>query len=86
MVMATVRDRALHQVVYPESDGEPMAESWLQAEVIRMLVAGFIRLFAGHPGVVVGGDNFWYPVKGDPRTVVAPDVFVIVGMPESDWA
>ena len=38
MVMATVRDRALHQVVYPESDGEPMAESWLQAEVIRMLV------------------------------------------------
>lgn len=81
MVMSAVHKPTLDQVVYPESDGEPMAESWLQAEVIRMLVAGFIRLFAGHPGVVVGGDNFWYPVKGDPRTVVAPDVFVIVGMP-----
>lgn len=81
MVMATVRDRALHQVVYPESDGEPMAESWLQAEVIRMLVHGFQRLLAGRPGVVVGGDNFWYPVEGDPKTVTAPDVIVIVDMP-----
>lgn len=81
MVMATVHDRALDQVVYPESDGEPMAESWLQAEVIRMLVHGFQRLLAGRPGVVVGGDNFWYPVEGDPKTVTAPDVIVIVDMP-----
>ncbi len=53
MVMSAVHNPTLDQVVYPESDGEPMAESWLQAEVIRLLVTGFIRLFAGHPGVLV---------------------------------
>lgn len=81
MVMTAVPSSALRHVVYPESDDEPMAESWLQAEVIRMLINGFQRLLRGVPGVVVGGDNFWYPVEGDPRTVVAPDVLVIVGMP-----
>ena len=70
-------------VEYPDSDGEPMAENWLQAEVIRMLVHGFVRLMGGRPGVLVGGDNFWYPVKGENTIVTAPDVMVLVGVNDS---
>jgi len=83
MVVTAVPSSAQRPVVYPESDGAPMAESWLQAEVIHMLKTGFVRVMRGQPGVVVGGDNFWYPVEGDPTTVVAPDVIVIVGMPRT---
>lgn len=68
-------------VVYPESDGKPMAENPLQGAAIRYLVTGFQRLFHGRPDAFVGGDFFWYPVEGDPTTVAAPDVTVIVDLP-----
>jgi len=60
-------------VVYPESDGKPMADNLTQGCVIRKLVMGFDCLFADQPDVLVGGDFFWYPVEGDPKVVVAPD-------------
>jgi hypothetical protein len=47
-----------------------------------MLVAGFERLFAGRSDMIVGGDFFWYPVKGQPSTVVAADAMVIVALPQ----
>jgi Uma2 family endonuclease len=68
-------------VVYPESDGKPMAENPLQGAAIRYLVTGFQRLFHGRSDTFVGGDFFWYPVEGDPTTVAAPDVTVIVNLP-----
>ena len=69
-------------VVYPESDGKPMADNLTQGRVIRTLVMGFDCLYAGQPDVLVGGDFFWYPVKGDPKIVIAPDVLVIQGTPK----
>lgn len=69
-------------VVYPESDGKPMADNLTQGRVIRTLVMGFDCLFADQPDVLVGGDFFWYPVEGDPKTVVAPDVLVVKGTPK----
>jgi len=80
MRMSTVNPTALDDVIYPDGDDKPMAESFIQGIVIRMLVAGFERLFAGRTDMIVGGDFFWYPVQGEPKTVVAADAMVIVGV------
>lgn len=69
-------------VIYPESDGKPMADNLTQSRVIRTLVMGFERLYAHDSNVLVGGDFFWYPVKGEPKIVVAPDVMVVRGTPK----
>ncbi|MCE9621555.1 MAG: Uma2 family endonuclease [Actinomycetia bacterium] len=69
-------------VIYPEGDGKPMAENPLQHLVIRTLVCGFERHFAGRDDVFVGGDFFWYPIEGDNKTVTAPDVTVIADLPQ----
>ena len=81
MAMPLIEDQSLDHVFYPDSDVEPMAENQLQAELIRTLILGFQRLYAGRPDVLVGGDNFWYPVKGQPSIVVAPDTMVVVDLP-----
>lgn len=64
-------------VSYPTSDGEPMAEGDTQGDAIRTLVAGFRHLYRDEPTVHVSGDMLWYPVRGNPRVCVAPDVMVI---------
>ena len=46
---------AVDDVIYPESDDQPMAENFLQSIVIRTLVAGFERLYAGRTDIIVGG-------------------------------
>lgn len=67
-------------VVYPESDGKPMADNTLQWDWMVKIVGELRELFAGQT-VFVAGDLFWYPVKGDPRTVSAPDALVAFGRP-----
>ena len=81
MAMPLIDDRSLDHVIYPESDGEPMSECALQGLAIRTLVLGFERLYSGRDDVFVGADQFWYPVKGEPKIVAAPDTMVVVGLP-----
>ena len=69
------------EVVYPESDGLPMAEGDVQGNVIRTLMAGYRYLYRDAPDVHVSGDMFWYPERGNNREVTAPDVMVIDGCP-----
>ena len=52
------------KVVYPESDGQPMAENTLQFRYIVMIQGGLEALFREDPNVFVAGDLFWYPVEG----------------------
>lgn len=66
-------------VVYPDSDGEPMAENTLQGEWIMRLKGNLDACF---PDTFVGADLFWYPVEGEPQTRVAPDVLVAPGRPK----
>ena len=81
MAMPLIDDRSFDHVFYPDSDDEPMAENMLQAEIIRTLILGFQRRYAGRPDVLVAGDAFWYPVKGEPKIVLAPDTLVVVDLP-----
>ncbi len=56
------------KIVYPETDGEPMAENTLQFQWIVTIKEGLEAVFLDQPDVFVAGDLFWYPVEGDPTT------------------
>ncbi len=68
-------------LVYPESDGLPMADNSLQLQWIVTLYDNLDILFGGRGDVFVGGDLLWYPVQGDPEIRLAPDVLVVFGRP-----
>jgi hypothetical protein len=68
------------EIVYPESDGKPMADNTLQWDWMVKIVGELRGLFAGQD-VFVAGDLFWYPVPGNPKAVIAPDALVVFGRP-----
>ncbi|MBV9122332.1 MAG: Uma2 family endonuclease [Planctomycetes bacterium] len=70
------------EVFYPDSDGQPMAESTEQFDWIVTIKLGLEWLFANRPDVFVAGDLLWYPVEGDNKTRAAPDVMVAMGRPK----
>lgn len=70
------------EIYYPDSDGEPMAESELHLEEMVYVWEGLADRFAAEPDVFVGANMFLYFRKGDPRAVVAPDGFVVKGVPK----
>ena len=70
-------------VFYPTSDGQPMAETSVHGDCM-MYVTSALRWWFGRHGrddVYVGMNNFLYYERGNPRAVVAPDVYVVVGAP-----
>ncbi|GIV20891.1 MAG: hypothetical protein KatS3mg023_2642 [Armatimonadota bacterium] len=72
----------VEQMVYPESDGKPMADNTLQLEYIIYLYDNLCALFAEREDVFVAADLFWYPVEGRPDIRTAPDVMVVLGRPK----
>lgn len=67
-------------VEYPYSDGQPMAESEIHLNEMLDLIAALRRRYQAEPKVYVAGNMFLYYRKGDPRSVVAPDVFLVRGI------
>ncbi|MFL6235508.1 MAG: Uma2 family endonuclease [Thermoanaerobaculia bacterium] len=74
----------LQQDEYPYSDGQPMAESDVHRKEMVDLIAALDRRYRDDPAVYVAGNLFLYFRKGDPRSVVAPDVFLVRGVPKGD--
>jgi Uma2 family endonuclease len=70
------------EIIYPETDGEPIAQNTQQAEVMMTLKENLDALFADRDDVFVAIDHFWYPVKGHPEIRQAPDVMVVLGRPK----
>ncbi len=70
------------EVIYPDSDGQPMADNTEQFQWIVLLKENLECLFAKDADVFVGGDLLWYPVEGHPEIRVAPDVMVALGRPK----
>ncbi len=70
------------RILYPESDGQPMADNTLQFQWIVTIKGGLDHLFADNPDVFVAGDLLWYPVEGHPELSAAPDVMVAFGRPK----
>ncbi len=69
-------------VIYPESDGERMAENTEQFDWIALIKEGVAGVFENDPNVFVAGDLLWYPVQGRNRVVTAPDTMVAFGRPQ----
>ena len=71
-------------VVYPCSDGQPMAETQVHGACMMYVTYALKRWFErqGRADVHVGMNSFLYYEQGNPRAVVAPDVYVVVGAPE----
>ncbi|MGA8897625.1 MAG: Uma2 family endonuclease [Planktothrix agardhii] len=70
------------EIIYPETDGKPMANNTEQFNWIVAIEQNLEWLFANDPNVFVAGDLFWYPVEGKPHIVNAPDVLVVLGRPK----
>ncbi len=75
---------SIQQIVYPETDGEPMAETDLHAKLMIDLWFALNNYFRDDPQVYVTRNLFLYYVKGDPKKRVAPDVFFVRGVPKGD--
>ena len=66
-------------VLYPDSDGKPMADNTKQARWIIVLFGNIAALFRDMANVFVAADLFWYPVRAQPGEEAkgaAPDVLV----------
>ncbi|MEO1792250.1 MAG: Uma2 family endonuclease, partial [Cyanobacteria bacterium J06629_19] len=71
-------------VIYPDSDGQPMADNTKQFQWIVTIKANLDFIYKDDPNVFVAGDLLWYPVEGDNKTRQAPDAMVAFGRPKGD--
>jgi Uma2 family endonuclease len=75
---------ATNQIVYPDSDGQPIADNTKQFQWITVIKTNLDWLFRDNEMVFVAGDLLWYPVEGNPKYRVAPDTMVVFGRPKGD--
>ncbi|WP_445636300.1 Uma2 family endonuclease [Nostoc sp. DSM 114161] len=69
-------------LLYPDSDGKPMAENTEQYRWIVLIKENLEILFANNNNVLIVGDLLWYPVRSQLITPTAPDVMVVFGRPK----
>ena len=67
-------------IVYPDSDGEPMAENDHQLTAMLETITTLRAWYADREDVYPGGDMLIYYKMNDNETRVAPDVFVVFGV------
>lgn len=72
------------EIIYPDSDGEHIADNTKQFRWIVTIKENLEILFANNPDVFVAGDLLWYPVQGNNKIRQAPDAMVIFGRPKGD--
>jgi Uma2 family endonuclease len=75
---------ATTEIIYPDSDGLPMADNTKQFQWITVIKTNLDWLFRDEDRVFVAGDLLWYPVEGNPKYRVAPDVMVVFGRTKGD--
>jgi len=78
--MTTTPRYSLFDVTYPDSDGLPMAESDATRDYLIYAVEALDSYFRTETNVYVSGNLFIYYEQGNPKRVVAPDVFVVFGV------
>jgi Uma2 family endonuclease len=69
-------------IIYPSSDGQPMADNTKQFQLIVLIKENSELLFADNPNVFVAGDLLWYSVEGDDGNCKAPDIMIVFGRPK----
>ena len=69
---------------YPETDGQPMAETPTHRDAMMDAIQVLRRHFAHRPDVYVSGNMMMYYEEGEPRRCVSPDVFVAMGVEDKN--
>ena len=72
--------RGTREIVYPESDGMPMAETDVHRIQMNYLIDALDQRYEKEPRVYVSGNLFLYWEKGNTRKRVSPDVLVVKGV------
>ena len=72
------------EIEYPDCDGNPMSDNTRQYRLIVMIKENLEIFYATVMNVFVGGDLLWYPIEGDNKTRLAPDVMVAFGPLKGD--
>jgi Uma2 family endonuclease len=70
------------QIDYPERDGKPMAETDTHRQAMTDTIQTLADFFRDQPDVYVAGNLLLYYEEGNPKASVAPDVFVVFGVPK----
>ena len=76
--------RAAPTLVYPESDGEPMAETPKHQQVMIDCMDIMRNHFRGLTDVYIGGNMMLYYEEGNPRKSISPDVFMVRGVSKQE--
>ena len=79
-------------LLYPDSDGKPLADNTTQLRLIFTIKGGLDALFKERTDVFIAADLLWYPVQLTQQQILeqedpqkqAPDVMVVVGRPKGD--
>lgn len=69
-------------IVYPESDGQPMAETDVHRDEMIDLIKVLDDRYVNDQDVYVSGNLLLYYEEGNPSAVVSPDVFLVRGVPK----
>ncbi len=69
---------------YPETDGKPMAETDVHIDVLIYLREALRDHLRDDPRVYVAGNMLSYYEEGNPAACVAPNVFVVQGVPKAE--
>ncbi|MEM1123402.1 MAG: Uma2 family endonuclease [Bacteroidota bacterium] len=77
----TVAKTKKHPIYYPTSDGKPMAENTIQYTWLTKIKGG-LEIVTQNKDIFVAGDLLWYPVEGNNKIRLAPDVMAAVGRPK----
>ncbi|MCU0545864.1 MAG: Uma2 family endonuclease [Oscillatoriaceae cyanobacterium Prado104] len=70
------------EIQYPSSDGEPMAESDITRDYMTYGVEAVGAFFQNRGDVYVSANSFIYYEADNPEAVVAPDLYVVFGVPK----
>src|SRR5438093_476722 len=70
------------EIVYPESDREPMADNSKQFVWIVVIYGNLAAQYRNDENVFVSGNQNWLPRQGEPEIFKAPDVYVVFGRPK----
>ena len=80
--MTVFREKEL-PIIYPSSDGKRMADNTVQFNWLVKIKQGLEKT-TKNERIFVAGDLLWYPVEGNNKMRLAPDVLVAVGRPKGD--
>jgi Uma2 family endonuclease len=81
-MVAPLESPTQKDIIYPDSDEQPMADNTEQFELIVWIKENLELLFVNDPNVFVAGELLWYPIEGNNLFRQAPDVMVAFGRPK----